>query len=107
MAEEKSSQEVEGSKAPSARVPGTAAGIQVNFCKSPLCANFGVPPLLRAKWERRPKAEDGSKLPPGPGDYGLSGGGNKRSFLICSLCKESMPLNSNLAIAEELMRISA
>jgi len=107
MAEEKSPQAGEGSASHSARVPPTAAGIQVNFCKSPLCGNFGVPPTPRAKWERRATAEDGSKAPPGPGDYRLAGRGNRRVALICDLCKESMPLNSNLAIAEELLRITA
>lgn len=107
MAEEKSSPETEGAEAHGARVPPTAAGIQVNVCKNPMCQNFGVPPTPLKKWERRPKAADGAKAPPGPGDYGLAGRGNRRSTLICMLCKESMPLHSNIAIAEELMRITA
>lgn len=107
MAEEKSPRESDDSARHSERVPPAAAGLQVNFCKSPLCANFCVPPAPRAKWGRRPVAEDGTKAPLGPGDYRLAGRGNRRAALICDLCKESMPLNSNLAIAEELLRISA
>lgn len=107
MAEEKSPQEGDDSARHAARVPPTAAGVQVNFCKSPLCANFCVSPTPRAKWERRAAAEDGSKALPGLGDYRLAGRGNRRASLICDLCKESMPLSSNLAIAEELLRISA
>ena len=42
MAEEKSPQAAEGSASHAARVPATAAGIQVNFCKSPLCANSAM-----------------------------------------------------------------
>jgi transposase-like protein len=107
MAEEKSSPETEAAEAHGARVPPTAAGIQVNVCKNAMCANFGVPPTPLKKWERRSRASDGSKAPPGPGDYGLAGRGNRRSTLVCMLCKESMPLHSNIAIAEELMRITA
>lgn len=107
MAEKKSPQAEDGSARRGARVPPTAAGIQVNFCKSPVCSNFCVPPTTREKWERRPATEDGSKAAMGPGDYGLKGRGNNRTSLYCSLCNESMPLHSNLAIAEELLRISA
>lgn len=107
MVEEKSSPGGEGADPRAARVPPTAAGIQVNVCKNPQCANFGVPPTPLRKWERRPRTEDGAKAPPGPGDYGLAGRGNQRSTLVCLLCRESMPLHSNIAIAEELIRISA
>ena len=43
---------------------------------------------------------------PKPGDYTVAGSGKGLPNLICHLCRESFPMQSNLAIAEELMRIS-
>jgi len=48
---------------------------------------------------------------PMPGDYLLSGrgrgAGSSLPYLYCALCGESIPMQSNLAIAEELLRIFA
>jgi len=63
------------------RYPPTAKGIQLNHCKNPLCANFGIPP----------KAEPAKGQP----------------ALLCELCRESIPMQSNLAVVEELMRLGA
>jgi hypothetical protein len=49
------------------RYPPTAAGIQVNFCRNPACANFGVPPAAPKKRGRRPKNEP--LVAAVPGDY--------------------------------------
>ena len=87
------------------RFPPTAAGIQVNHCKNPRCANFGVPPKPDATPPgrgRKPKTAPA----PEPGDY-LSIQVKGVPYLKCQLCRESIPLQSNLAIAEELLRISA
>lgn len=87
------------------RFPPTAAGIQVNHCKNPRCANFGVPPKPDATPPgkgRKPKTAP----PPEPGDY-LSIQVRGLPYLKCQLCRESIPLQSNLAIAEELLRIGA
>lgn len=84
------------------RFPPTAAGIQVNHCRNPRCANFGVPPHNEVK-RGRPTA----KAPgPRPGDYTVQAHGKGLPNLVCHLCRESFPMQSNLAIAEELMRIS-
>jgi hypothetical protein len=44
---------------------------------------------------------------PSPGDYTVVGTGKGRPGLKCGLCAEIFPMQSNLAIAEELLRISA
>lgn len=78
------------------RFPPAAAGIQVNHCKNPKCANFGVPPKL--------ESTRGSAV--GPGDYTVVATGKDLPALKCRLCSEIFPMQSNLAIAEELMRIA-
>lgn len=84
------------------RFPPTAAGIQVNHCRNPKCANFGVPPHNEAKRGSAARKPGGY----GPGDYRVVASGKGQPNLLCHLCAESFPMQSNLAIAEELMRIS-
>lgn len=96
MLTEKSSSESGGSKW-RWRYPPTAAGIQVNHCKNPRCENFGVPPNDK-KAHRAPAAR---------GDYVVVATGKGKPSLKCPLCGEVFPMHSNLAIAEELLRISA
>lgn len=43
---------------------------------------------------------------PKPGDYSVQTSGKGLPNLVCYLCRESFPVQSNLAIAEELLRIS-
>lgn len=87
------------------RYPPTAVGIQVNHCKNPKCANFGVPPKVDAlppgRGRRRKNAPSA-----GVGDY-LDITVRGQQYLKCQLCQENIPVQSNLAIAEELLRISA
>ena len=85
------------------RFPPTAAGIQVNHCKNPKCGNFGVPPKAESK---RGGSRRGPVTPHGPGDYRVVATGKGLPALLCQLCGEVFPLQSNLAIAEELLRIS-
>jgi transposase-like protein len=86
------------------RFPPTAAGIQVNHCKNPKCGNFGVPPKPGAL------ARGGARTPRTtayePGDYMVTSTGKDLPALKCHLCGEITPMQSNLAIAEELLRIS-
>lgn len=86
------------------RIPEEINGIQVNFCKNPICPNFGVP----ASTEKQPR---GHKVEEGGRDaYTISGSSGHRgyTFLIrCNLCRETPPLKSNSAIVEEINRISA
>lgn len=90
------------------RYPPTAAGIQVNHCKNPLCANFGIPPR-HAHGSLRGKKLKGAD--PVTGDYTVlgvsagSGPGTSHPLLKCDLCGATLPMQSNLAIAEELLRI--
>ena len=100
--EEKSSSDETKFKWP--RYPPTVAGIQVNHCKSPTCRNFGVPPGPAPKRGVRPKNEPPRE--PGPGDYTVVATGKAQPALKCLLCGEIFPMHSNLAIAEELLRIS-
>lgn len=84
------------------RFPPTAASIQVNHCRNPKCANFGVPPHNESKRGSAARKPGGY----GPGDYRVIASGKGQPNLLCHLCGESFPMQSNLAIAEELMRIS-
>jgi transposase-like protein len=90
------------------RYPPDAAGIQVNHCKNPTCANFGVPPkevVAKGPGGARPIGVPKKKAE--PGDYKVTATGRGKPSLFCELCEETIPMQSNLAIAEELMRISA
>ena len=83
------------------RIPETVDGIQVNFCKNPTCLNFGRP----ASTESQPK---GSLTPSNKSRdsyvvVGSSGGAQK---IACKLCGEYPPIKSNLAISEELERMT-
>lgn len=93
------------------RVPPAAAGIQINHCKNPLCANFGIPPKPEPSNPRGRRPKGMELVPPGPGDYIVShttrGGRVGTPGFRCCLCDEIIPMQSNLAVAEELLRISA
>jgi hypothetical protein len=83
-------------------VPLAVAGVDVNFCKNPTCANFGVPAVL-VKWRRTKN----SALSTTPGTaYSLTGTGSGRPALRCLLCGETFSVKSNLAAVEEVMRFS-
>lgn len=82
-------------------IPPSAEGIDVNFCKNPRCANFGVAPNF-AKFERRQKAVEAGE--PGKA-YRLIGVGKHRPGLTCTLCGEHFSVKSNLAVAQERNRL--
>lgn len=82
------------------RVPPEIQGIQVNYCKNPQCANFGVP--ARASTTRGTAARGGK----GDG-YARTGAFPGMPLMRCTLCSEIFPLKSNLAIAEERARLIA
>ena len=83
-------------------LPPEVGGINVNFCKNPACANFGVPASV-VKWRRT--AKTGLASIPGTA-YSLKAVGKQRPALKCLLCGESFSVKSNLAVAEELERFS-
>ena len=85
------------------KIPPGIDGIQVNFCKNPTCA----PPGLK-KGVHRSKATASATGT----EYRLvgksrSGGISTVSGLLCLLCQESLPLKSNLGVAQEVARLSA
>lgn len=81
---------------------GSRRELQVNFCKNPTCANYGIPASLM-KYAHRKKAPT---LQPGT-EYTIAARGAGIPTLICRLCGESLPMKSNLGISEEIQRIAA
>ena len=81
------------------RIPIKVNNIQVNFCKNPLCNNYGIP----ASTENQTKLSNANK-----DNYKLSSGGRKPvTKLICKSCSELFPVKSNQGIYDELKRIEA
>ncbi len=87
------------SKKSFSRIPEGFDGIQVNFCKNPVCKNFGVP----ASAKRQPRGR-GVKSKDA---YTLNGGSKDAPAIHCHACNEFPPLKSNQGIADEIQRISA
>lgn len=84
------------------RIPDSADGIQVNFCKNPLCLNYGRP----ASQEIQPRGVASNRVRDA---YTLrvSADSERKVQLICNLCSETLPLKSNAAILEEYSRLTA
>jgi len=89
------------------RYPPTVKGIQLNHCKNPLCANFGIPPKAEPAKGRGKPTKGTVHSPPEPGDYIVTATGRGRPALRCELCEETIPMQSNLAVVEEIMRIGS
>jgi transposase-like protein len=92
---------VNSSAAASPRFPTEAGGIQVNFCKNPACANYGIPPKVfvpGAAAARSAGLQD---------SYKVQTGGGGLPVLGCHLCGEFPPIKSNAAIDEERTRFLA
>jgi transposase-like protein len=82
------------------RVPLEVDGIQTNFCKNPVCKNFGVP----ASTEKQPRGRNANESR--RDKYQLArGSARKVTQMICLHCGERPPVKSNQAIAEEVFRI--
>ena len=81
------------------RIPATVKGIQVNFCKSPTCRNYGrsANEAIQGRGAHVPEEDRDT--------YILSGyvGG---AVLKCKRCGETPPVKSNLAISEEIERFN-
>jgi transposase-like protein len=75
------------------RIPPEYSDIQVNFCKSPVCRNYGVP------------AEQTSVR--GKNSYTLESRNEGISGCLCTACGEEFPLKSNLGIMEEVERMAS
>jgi len=77
-------------------LPPLVDGLQVNFCRNPECANFGVPPSAMAAQYRRHTQ---------PGDYILDPGGREGVKIRCLLCNRVSTLVSNAGLALEIERL--
>ncbi len=78
-------------------MPGEVNGIQVNFCKNPVCSNYGVLPkdiVSRGK----PTANHVHD------SYIVTGGKGGVICIGCRVCGEYPPIKSNQAISEEKSR---
>jgi len=83
------------------RIPEAVASIQVNFCKNPVCANFGIP-ASQQKQPRGPGAKENSNRD----NYTVATASHHDGLrLKCNFCGEYPTIKSNLAISEELDRI--
>lgn len=82
------------------RFPGEADGIQINFCKNPTCANYGV--LPKATVPRGGQAHGGLQ-----DSYVVESSNSGTPTIVCRICGENPPLKSNLSIAEERNRLLA
>jgi DNA polymerase III epsilon subunit-like protein/transposase-like protein len=83
--------------------PSPYKGIQVNFCKTPGCPNYGIPSIIT----KRPRGRPPKNATPRDG-YTLSTGEQSDSDIIlhqCEICGEKFPIKSNQGIHEELSRI--
>jgi transposase-like protein len=87
------------------RIPREIDGIQVNFCKNPNCANFGV----AASSEKQPKGPGARER--GRDNYRIAGGTHGRGISIpvitCLVCNEAPPIKSNQGVHEERERMAA
>ncbi len=80
------------------RIPSGDNGLQVNFCKNPICPNFGNP----ASEERQPRGRRANAR----GDTYKVEGASHKTEVKCLLCGETPPLKSNIAISEEIIRLA-
>lgn len=83
------------------RIPKSFEGIQVNFCKNPLCMNYGTP----ASQETQPRGPNAADR--GRDTYTVGSDSKGTVRLHCNLCGEYLPLKSNQAIHEEYCRLTA
>ena len=79
------------------RIPQPFNNIQINFCKNPVCPNFGIPASNR----NQPR---GPYVKPHQQDGYIRNKKRGVFHLRCKYCGESFPLKSNQGIAEEAIR---
>ena len=78
------------------RTPPPVDGIDVNHCKNPKCAAFGLP--VAATVARGPGAKN---------SHTIVAYGKDEPAVRCNSCGSHFPLKSNLGVAEELRRMTA
>lgn len=89
------------SKKSSPRIPVEVDGIQVNFCKNPTCANYGVPAQIKKK--RRGRSAPSTSRD----SYRVIASRKDAPVLLCKLCNEYPQIKSNQGIKEEFDRIGS
>lgn len=77
------------------RVPVSSYNINVNFCKNPSCANFGIPIEETSEKGRRAVNR-----------YTVVADGKNSPSARCNCCGEHFPLKSNNGVFEETWRIA-
>jgi hypothetical protein len=87
------------------RVPDAYNGIQVNYCKNPLCPNYGVP--VSNENQSRGRFQDPLKK-----DGYVAGKKIDQDQVLvirykCKYCRAEFPAKSNLGIFEEAARYSS
>ncbi len=87
-------------KKSSSRIPVEIDGIQVNFCKNPVCDNYGIP----ASTQKQPRGPGATSK--GRDLYTVVGSSRHAPTIKCHVCNEHPPLKSNQGIVQELNRIS-
>jgi len=78
------------------RIPSEVSGVQVNFCKNPLCTNYGLAASSLPQKGKNVVRDS----------YSVVAAGKGFPVLKCHCCGEYPPLKSNLGIHEELERLS-
>ncbi len=78
---------------PLSRIPAETDGVQLNFCKTPTCANYGVFPEPIATIRHGANNK-----------YTMVGNGRERPAIRCNGCGESFLLKSNVGMVEERNR---
>lgn len=79
------------------RVPPASDGIQLNFCKTPTCQNFGIPV--------EETSTKGTASRTNPNRYTIIASGKGLPMARCNACGESFSLKSNEGMAEERARM--
>ncbi len=80
------------------RLPAPVAGVELNFCRNPACAHYGVLPDPF----KRPQGS-----PPAPAGVprGAVPGGKHQDFYKCSACGTTSRVKNNRAVVEEHERM--
>lgn len=81
-------------------LPASAEGIDVNFCKNPVCGNYGKLPS-----RNRPRGRNAALQ--SEVEYTIIANSKNMPALYCKKCKESVVIKSNQGIYEEFCRLSA
>jgi len=83
--------------------PAPFEGIQVNFCKTPKCPNYGKSSKIFKRPRGRPSKREAARQ-----GYILVAGEQATTDIVmhqCEICGEKFPIKSNLGIHEELIRL--